>query len=166
MISWFKKVFLKGFIPAVIFVCLTASTHANEQELFMVRSNIPYDIAMERVKSILNSYGYEVAHTQRCDGGLADFGYKTDFYRVLFWGKYQEVHELSAKFPEIVPFLPLKFLVFAENNETVFIALNPAMVANYYSAPEIKLQLMRWKNDIESIMNELRDYQYHPVSDS
>ena len=81
-------------------------------------------------------------------------------------GKYQEVHELSEKFPEIVPFLPLKFLVFAENDETVFIALNPAMLAEYYSSPELKLQLMRWKNDIESVMNELREYQYQPVSDS
>ncbi len=162
MISSIKQV----LVSIVVFLLLSAVSQANEQRLFMVRSNIPFDVAMERVQSILNSYEYEVAHTQRCDGGLADFGYQTDFYRVLFWGKYQEVHELSEKFPEIVPFLPLKFLVFAENDETVFIALNPAMLAEYYSSPELKLQLMRWKNDIESVMNELREYQYQPVSDS
>ena len=162
MIRSFKNI----LTALAILFCMSTLSQANEQNLYMVRSNIPYDIAMERVKTMLNSYGYQVAHTQRCDGGLADFGYTTDFYRVLFWGKYAEVHDLSAKFPEIVPFLPLKFLVFAENNETVFVALNPAMLASYYDEPELEIQLMRWKNDIESIMDALRDYQYQPVSES
>jgi len=112
---------------------------------------------MEEVQSLLQEYGYAVAHTQRCDGGLTDFGYKTDFYRVIFFGKIDEVRAISEKQPELVPFVPLKILVFAESGETVIVSLDPHTLSRHFENPELQTQLSRWRSDIISILDELRD---------
>ena len=130
------------------------------ENLLMVRVQMPFEYAMDEVQTLLQEYEYTVAHTQRCDGGLTDFGYKTDYYRVVFFGKIHEVRELSEQYPEIVPFLPLKLLLFAENKETILVALNPDTLSGYFHDPDLKIQLQRWRNDIVSIFNEMRNKKH------
>lgn len=142
----------------ILFLQLPANAAA--ETLMMVRTQMPFEYAMEEVQTLLEEYEYAVAHTQRCDGGLTDFGYKTDLYRVVFFGKIDEVRELSDKHPEIVPFLPLKLLVFAEKDETVLVAFNPETLSSYFNDPALKIQLKRWRNDIHSIFNEMRAKQH------
>ena len=48
------------------------------ENLMMVRVQMPFEYAMDELQTVLQGYEYAVAHTQRCDGGLTDFGYKTD----------------------------------------------------------------------------------------
>lgn len=134
--------------------CLPA--YASTESILMVRTQLPFELAMDEVQTLMQDYGYAVAHTQRCDGGLTDFGYKSDYYRVVFFGKIDEVRLLSEKYPAIIPFLPLKMLVFAEKNETVLVALNPDTLSNYFDDPQLQIQLRRWQNDILSIFNEMR----------
>ncbi|NNJ90556.1 MAG: DUF302 domain-containing protein [Gammaproteobacteria bacterium] len=122
----------------------------------MIRTEQPFEIAMEKIQGLIEEYGYSIAHTQRCDGGLNDFDYETDYYRVIFFGKYEEVKALSNDHPEIIPFLPLKFLVFAENDETVIVSLNPDVLADYFDNTDIKNQLQRWQNDINEMFSEMR----------
>lgn len=149
------NVLLKLFIVIFLSGCLTVA-NAREDNFFMVRTEKPFEIAMEKIQGLIEDYGYSVAHTQRCDGGLNDFGYETDYYRVIFFGKYEEVKALSNDYPEIIPFLPLKFLVFAENDETVIVSLNPDTLADYFDSMDIKNQLQRWHNDINEMFSEIR----------
>ena len=104
----------------------------------------------------LEEYGYAVAHVQRCDGGMADFGYKSDLYRVVFFGKIDEVRYLSDKYPQVIPYLPLKILLFAEKDETVLVALNPLELAKWFAAEELHSQMQRWHSDIRAILLEMR----------
>lgn len=149
------------FLPFVFFAALlmTGLTVAgtDNDNLLMVRTERPFEIAMEKIQGLISEYGYTVAHTQRCDGGLNDFGYDTDFYRVIFFGKYEEVNKLSELHPEMIPFLPLKFLVFAENDETVIVSLNPDTLAGYFESPDLKNQLQRWHNDIREMFSEMHN---------
>lgn len=149
-------------LPALFTVLLLLATSASADNILMTRSYLPFEIAMEETQSLLDEYGYTVAHTQRCDGGLTDFGYKSDYYRVIFFGKIDEVRELSANHPELVPFLPLKMLLFAENEETVLVALDPQTLSPFIDDSEVKIQLRRWQNDILSIFNEMREKTYTP----
>ena len=142
---------------------LLFSANATADTLMMVRSQMPFEYAMDEVQKLLEEYEYAVAHTQRCDGGLTDFGYKTDYYRVIFFGKIEEIRALSDQYPEIVPFLPLKLLVFAEKDETVVVAFNPDTLSSYFDDPSLKIQFKRWQNDIDAIFNELREKQYVPA---
>lgn len=145
----------KLFVGLFILACLSVA-NAREDNLLMVRTEQPFEIAMEKIQGLIEEYGYSVAHVQRCDGGLNDFDYETDYYRVIFFGKYQEVKALSNDHPEMIPFLPLKLLVFAENDETVIVSLNPDTLADYFDNPEIKNQLERWHNDINEMFSEMR----------
>jgi len=124
--------------------------------LLMARSHQSFETAMSALQSSIQEHGYSVAHVQKCDGGMAQFGYHSDFYRVVFFGKVEEVRQLSATYPQLIPFLPLKILVFAENDKTVFTALNPDILAKSFpSEPELQAQLRAWRKDLGTIMAEL-----------
>ena len=144
----------------LVFLQAFLSVNSYAENMLMVRTQTPFEIAMDDVQTLLEEYEYSVAHTQRCDGGLTDFGYKSDYYRIIFFGKIDEVRSLSEKYPQIVPFLPLKMLLFAENDETVLVALDPDKLSNYFDDRSVKIQLQRWRNDILSIFNEMRDKKY------
>lgn len=124
--------------------------------MMMARSMHNAEITMESLQEALEAYGYTIAHVQRCDGGLADFDYKTDYYRVVFFGKIEEVRKLSSQYPELIPYLPLKIAVFAEGNETVLSTFNPVDLSEYFDDPALNTQFLRWYNDISAIFNDLR----------
>lgn len=136
---------------------LLASLSAQAQNTLMARSPQGFEVAMQQLQTTLKEYGYAVAHIQKCDGGMTQFGYNSDFYRVVFFGKIEETRRLSKNYPQLVPYLPLKILLFAENDETVFVALNPLELGQYYQEPELLVQFMRWHNDLRSMFDELHD---------
>ena len=127
-----------------------------DQRTLMVRTALDFERALGAVQQTLEEYGYSVAHIQRCDGGMSDFGYETDFYRVVFFGKVEEVRALSDRHPELAPFLPLKVLVAAERDESVLIALNPLALSAYFPDEDLAVQFARWYSDITAILEELR----------
>jgi len=128
-----------------------------DQNLVMVRSSANAQHVMDVLKETLPEYGYSVAHTQRCDGGMAEFHYKTDFYRVVFFGKLKEVREILSRHPEMSPYLPLKIAVIAENDETVLAAVDPRALGSMFpDDPQLQLQFARWYNDIQAMLDEMR----------
>jgi uncharacterized protein (DUF302 family) len=135
---------------------LLCALQVNAQQTLMVRTSHSFETAMGILQQTLEEYGYSVAHVQRCDGGMAEFDYKSDFYRVVFFGKIDEVRRLSDKHPELIPYLPLKILLFAEKDETVLVALNPLELAKLYERGDLQVQFQRWHSDIRSILQEIR----------
>jgi len=131
-----------------------------EQTLLMVRVNMKAADTMEVLKETIREYGYEVAHVQRCDGGMAEFHYKTDFYRVVFFGKLEEVRGILDAYPEMAPFLPLKIAVIAEEDQTVLASIDPVALSHLYGHSRVlRVQFARWHNDIQAILEELRDFR-------
>lgn len=137
-------------------VLLLCMSDAIARHTLMVRTAHSFETAMGILRQTLEEYGYAVAHVQRCDGGMAEFGYKSDFYRVVFFGKIDEVRVLSDRHPELIPYLPLKILVFAEDDETVLVALNPLELAEFFERGDLQVQFKRWHSDISSILQEVR----------
>ncbi len=130
------------------------------QPIMMVRSGLKAGDAMEVLKETVQEYGYSVAHVQRCDGGMAEFDYKSDFYRVLFFGKLDEVRGILDRYPEMAPFLPLKVAVIAENDETVLAVVDPRALAHLFRHdPVLQVQFARWYNDLHAILEELHHYR-------
>lgn len=129
---------------------------AGAENMLMGRIPMRAEIVLEYVKSSIEEHGYAIAHLQLCDGGMADFGYKSDLYRVVFFGKIDEVRNISQRQPELVSFLPLKMAVIAEKDETLLAALNPEALAPYFADAEVQIQLGRWYNDLVSILEDVR----------
>jgi uncharacterized protein (DUF302 family) len=84
------------------------------EELFMVRSQLSFPEAMTVLQQAIRENGYQVSRVQRIDIGLTRSGYKTDKYRVVFFGKLQEIRRISDQYPELIAYLPLKIAIFAQ----------------------------------------------------
>jgi len=145
---------LYGGLIAVALILWTTSAAANHP--IMARTALDFHDTMNLVQEQIIAQGYKVAHIQKCDGGLHHSGYKTDHYRSIFFGKLQETRELSRRFPEMAAFMPLKIVVFSENDETVIAALNPDDLKHIMKNAELAPYLDRWRSDIQKIMDVVR----------
>ena len=94
-------------------------------EMIMIRSSQSFPETMSILQNAIVDQGYTVSRVQRVDVGLTARGYKTDKYRIVFFGKPDEIAHLSQKYPQLIPYLPLKLAIFAENQETIVVTSNP-----------------------------------------
>lgn len=133
-----------------------AAPLAHADSMIMGRVAMKAELVLEYVKSSVEEHGYTIAHLQLCDGGMTDFGYQTDFYRVVFFGKIDEVRMIAAEYPELVSYLPLKIAVIAEKDETLLTVLNPEALAPFFDDERIQIQLGRWQSDLISIFEDVR----------
>lgn len=144
-------------ILALVLGLLSATAHSAEERLLMMRSTQSFPEAMLSVQKTLGEYGYTVSRVQRVDIGLTASGFQTDKYRIVFFGKPEEIRSLTAAHPELIPYLPLKMTLFAEAEETLLVAFDPTVLYDVVPTEEFRYRLMRWKNDILAIMDELRE---------
>ena len=150
------KMFARMFALMLLFAATSAT--AVEESLLMMRSTQSFPETMLALQKRLGEYGYTISRVQRVDIGLTSSGFQTDKYRIVFYGKPGEIRKLSTSHPELIPYLPLKMTIFAEQEETLLVALDPTMLHDVVDDEEFHYTLQRWKNDILSIMDELREY--------
>ncbi len=132
---------------------------ARAENMLMVRVHDSFEETMIQLKETLNDYGYRIAHIQKCDGGLTGFGYKTDLYKSVFFGKFKEMRWLTREHPEIIPYVPLKIAVIKEKDTVLLAAINPTTLESLFPDPELRIQFERWESDIRAIFEELREKQ-------
>jgi len=124
-------------------------------DLYMSRSPASFPETMLKLQDSIKSHGYTVSRVQRVDIGLTASGYKTDKYRVVFYGKADEVAKISKKYPFMIPHLPLKIAIFAEGEETLLVSTS-TLLLDEKSSPQLKPILQQWESDLAKIMAEMR----------
>ncbi|CAA6804575.1 MAG: Unknown protein [uncultured Thiotrichaceae bacterium] len=133
-----------------------ATAHAGQDDLLSARTTKPFDETLSMAGEALEKHGFTVAHVQKCDGGLHAMGYETGHYRVIFFGRLEEVRELSKTHPQLIPLFPFKLAVYADNNDTVISVINPAGLGNMLQAdPVLKEKLRQWKQEFKDVLNEI-----------
>lgn len=140
----------------LLLVMLLASPALAAQDLFMVRSQLSFPEAMLVLQQSIGESGYRISRVQRVDIGLTKSGYKTDKYRVVFFGDLDELHAVSDQHPELIPYLPLKISIFAENDETLLLSSSFKHLRPFYSSPDLQLQFDRWEAAIREILERVR----------
>ncbi|HEY0720550.1 MAG TPA: DUF302 domain-containing protein [Gammaproteobacteria bacterium] len=125
------------------------------QELMMVRSPHSFPEAMLTLQSAIGDHGYTLSRVQRVDIGLTGSGFTTDKYRVVFFGKIDEIRMLTSRYPQLIPYLPLHMTIFAEEEETIVVMEDPARMANLVPDPEVAYLFRRWHNDVLSILEQV-----------
>ena len=126
-------------------------------ELIMLRSEKPFDQAMESLELAIKKQGYSVTGVRRVDQGLAKSGYKSDKYRVVFFEKADENNALTDSHPELLPYLPLKIVVFAEAGETLLVTADPDTFNDLFSDPRLKDLFHRWHEDVVNIIQSVQN---------
>ncbi len=149
MIAAFKQV-----MATALLLAMAVAGHADE--LIMVRSSQKFPEAMLTLQTSVKEHGYNITRVQRIDVGLTGMGYKTDKYRVVFVAKPDEIHYLVKKYPDLIPYMPPKVSIFAENDETVLVTANPNIYAELVDE-EDKVLFRRWASDIQSVFDDIRN---------
>jgi uncharacterized protein (DUF302 family) len=140
-----------------VWAIFAGSPPSSAEELLMVRSSLPFAEAMLALQDAIREHGYQLTRVQRVDIGLTASGFETDKYRVVFFGDPQEVPELAARYPELIPYLPIKVAIFGEDEETLVVTINPRGFRDFYPEPELGPVFARWEKDLYSIFDRLRN---------
>ena len=126
------------------------------EDLFMARSQLSFPEAMSELQQAVRENGYTVSRVQRVDIGLTKMGYKTDKYRVVFFGDLDELHTITDQYPDLVPYLPLKIAIFAENGETILLASSFRHLRPFYQDPALQARFDHWEKTIRAILDQVR----------
>lgn len=122
--------------------------------MMMVRTTQTFPEAMAELQNLIRKQGYTVSRVQRVDIGLTKSGYKTDKYRVVFYGKPEQIRELSRRYPDLVAYLPLKISIFAEDRDTILVSANPQHLKRAGDAKLSKI-IDVWEQDLAAIFRTL-----------
>lgn len=135
---------------------LAEKQNTSPQELLMVRVENNFPEAMNALQQAIVGSGYKLMRVQRVDIGLTKSGYKTAEYRIVFFGKKNEIQTLAKNYPHLIPFLPLKLVIFAEGDETIVMGANPAKLASFYPDKKLEPYFTKWEKDFREILKRIR----------
>ncbi|VAW75626.1 hypothetical protein MNBD_GAMMA15-895 [hydrothermal vent metagenome] len=135
---------------------LVLAGSAGAQDLYMVRADMAFPETMVALQKAVREQGYTLSRVQRVDIGLSKSGFKTDRYRVVFFGKPEEIKQLGEDYPDLVPYLPLKIAIFAEGDETLLLASSFHHLRPAYSQAFVIETFNRWEEDIQRILEQVR----------
>ncbi|HJW81489.1 MAG TPA: DUF302 domain-containing protein [Acidiferrobacterales bacterium] len=144
---------MSRFRLLALFVWLGLNHAAAAEELLMARITRPFPEAMNHLQETIRAKGYVVSRVQRVDVGLTASGFPTAEYRIVFFGKQAEIRELSAAYPELIPYLPLTIVVFAEGDDTLVLTTDPLKLGEFFNKPELLARFGIWEKDVRAIFD-------------
>jgi uncharacterized protein (DUF302 family) len=137
------------------FIFLVFASAASADELLMARVERSFPEAMNALQQSIQDHGYKVTRVQRVDIGLTSSGYKTAEYRVVFFGKPDELLSLPDEHPELLAYLPLKLTIFSEGEHTLVVTNNPAVFGVFFKKSGLTRTFQHWEKDVRSILDQL-----------
>lgn len=129
---------MKSLFRVIVLLGCWLAAGAQASELLTVRSSQNFEEAMSTLQATIVGHGYRVSRVQRVDIGLTSKGYKTDKYRIVFYGDPNEFDRLTAAYPQLIPYMPIPVAIFAEGDSTIVSAARPSLLAEFYPDPELK----------------------------
>lgn len=144
---------LAGFVGLLL---LVTAVPVRADLMIMVRTHQGFPEAMSKLQEIIRKKGYTISRVQRVDIGLTKSGYKTDKYRVVFFGRPEEIRQLVSRHPDLAAFLPLKISIFAEGNDTILVTANPQHLKRA-GGKQLHAVIRRWEKDIGEIFANMRE---------
>lgn len=146
---------MNRFRLLALLLLLGMNQMAAAEELLMARITRPFPEAMNNLQETIRAKGYVVSRVQRVDVGLTTSGFPTAEYRIVFFGKQAEIRELSAAYPELIPYLPLTIVVFAEGDDTLVLTTDPLKLGGFFNKPELLARFGAWEKDVRAIFDEV-----------
>ncbi len=147
---------MKMLLRSVLLLLAASLIPVQAAELFMARSEQAFPETMLALQELIKAHGYTVSRVQRVDVGLSNMGYKTDKYRVVFFGKADEVRRLTHTHPELIPYLPLKVAIFAQGDSTLLVSGDPQRWGGFFHDPALAPVFARWSADLRAIFAAVR----------
>lgn len=140
----------------IVALCIVLAAPANADPLIMRRISSSFPETMSALQSAIVAQGYKVYRVQRIDIGLTKTGHQTDRYRLVFFAKSKEIRYLMEHYPELSPVIPIKFVIYAEESDTLILTHNTNNLAQLYPHKELADYFTRWNQDIVEILESTR----------
>lgn len=140
----------------IVTLCLFLAVPAKAEPLIMRRISAAFPETMSALQSAIAAQGYKVYRVQRVDIGLTKTGHQTDRYRLVFFAKSREIRYLMDHYPELSPVIPIKFVIYAEESDTLILTHNTTNLAQLYPDKELADYFTRWNQDIVEILESTR----------
>ncbi|SMN15952.1 hypothetical protein CRYPA_1900 [uncultured Candidatus Thioglobus sp.] len=129
---------------------------SSHDELLIERVNAKFSYTWLALNKTIKAHNYKSAYLQRCDFAMNERHYKSDKYRIVFFGKYDEMKRMSKKYPQLSPFFPLKITVMEESKHTLIIATPPITLLPLVDTNEDRMTVFRWNEDMKSILKQVK----------
>ena len=146
---------MKRSVLVIVVLAWLASFPAGADEIIMARVPRTFPEAMNALQDSIRARGYTISRVQRVDVGLTSSGFQTAEYRLVFFGKEQEIRTLPAKAPGLIAYLPLNIVIYAEGDDTMLLTTNPGKLAEFVGDSGLAETFNRWEQDIRAIFQEL-----------
>lgn len=146
---------ISGCLLILLYLLCSASVLASD--LLMVRSLLAYPDAQPRLEEAIREQGYQVSEAERVDIDLVVSGFSPGNYRAISYGKPEEINKVAEQHPELLPFLPLQIVLFGERDTSLLVAISPLYFKKFFHDPELDILLNRWNQDLQTIMETVRD---------
>lgn len=153
-----KKFYTQIFLILFTEIFLSKIAFADNY-FFSASCNSPFPETMLGLHELIKKQGYHVSRVQAVDKGLIARGYKTGFYRVVFFGKNSEIQLIRKKYPALLPYIPLSITIFENGEQTGISAIDPAALQVIYASDDLKSMTERWSKHIIDIFNEYKKCQ-------
>ena len=143
----------------LMLLCAWSALPAQASQLLIIRAQQDYPESMASLQNAISSRGYKVTRIQNIDVGITKTGHTIDYYKVVFYGNPEEIAQITREHPELIPYLPLNIVIFAEDANTVAVTSRPGVLAEFFPDPALKPMFMRWEADLVKILDEVREAQ-------
>lgn len=150
---------MKSFRLALLLLIAAFSLPAQADQMLIIRAQQAYPEAMATLQNAISSRGYKITRVQNIDVGITKTGHTIDYYKVVFYGNPEEMAQITREHPELIPYLPLNVVIFAEDVNTVVATSRPGVLAEFFPDPALKPMFMRWEEDLIKILDEVREAQ-------
>jgi uncharacterized protein (DUF302 family) len=148
---------MKTLLQTLLALACLLTWPATASDLLMTRMDKQFPEAMALLQSAISARGYTITRLQQVNENLERRDYKSDMYRVVYFGKHEEVRQATTAHPELVPFLPLNITIFAEDDQSILVTSHPQTLQGYFPDPALQPLFARWEKDVVAIMDELRE---------
>lgn len=122
-----------------------------DETFFTAHCKTPFPESMSYLQELIIKQGYTISRVQHVDKGLKARGYDTGLYRVVFFGKKDEIHIIQNNYPALIPYIPLNITIFEDGIYTGISSINPISISELYRSKRIKSLTKSWQKDIYEI---------------
>ena len=147
---------MKYILTLVCLMVTQLNTAYAEQPFLTARCDSDYPEAMMFVQQQLHKRGYQISRIQHVDKGLQSRGYESLRYRVIFFGRPQEVALIKAKHSALIPFFPLNITVFEKEGYTGISVIDPMTIHKLYGQTILPEKFKEWSRDIHAIVQAFK----------
>ena len=141
------------FVLVLLFI-----SHAATANTSFIRASCesPFPETMTHLQTLIKKHGYTISRIQYVDKGLNARGYKTKAYRVVFFGKKEDVQLVQEQYPILIPFMPLNITIVESEDSTDITSLYPERLIGIFKMEEIADLVNSWSYDISQIFEDFQ----------